>query len=161
MAKDFKYVVLASFWPYKDKEDVFAHDLDTVVRQIVDAGAIPVVFEDNPYFTTDLSQCILFKKRGWASPEKNCNIPRSFVSEAQMSMDKVIDSIKTKYPQTIVIDPKLVMCNATECATYLGNIALYKDANHINSKASALLADRYLANQGNPFAQKTFLASFK
>jgi peptidoglycan/LPS O-acetylase OafA/YrhL len=161
MAKDFKYVVLASFWPYKDKEDTFAHDLDTVVKQIVGAGAIPVIFEDNPYFTTDLSQCILFKKRGWASPDKDCNIPRSFVSDAQMSMDKVIASIKTKYPQAIVIDPKLVMCNATECATYIGNIALYKDANHINSKASALLADRYLANQGNPFAQKAFLASYK
>jgi peptidoglycan/LPS O-acetylase OafA/YrhL len=151
MAGDFKYVVLASFWPYKGKEDLFKKDLATVVKKIIDAGAIPVIFKDNPYFDVDLSQCILFKKRGWVSADKNCNIPNSFVNEAQVAMDTVIDSIKAAHPSIIVIDPKAVMCNAIECATYIENIALYKDANHINTKAATLLANRYLALKGNPF----------
>jgi peptidoglycan/LPS O-acetylase OafA/YrhL len=156
MAGDFKYVVLASFWPYKGKEDIFKHDLDAVVKKIVASGATPVIFKDNPYYEVDLSQCILFKKRGWVSEDKNCNIPSSFVNETQVAMNTVIDSIKAAYPSTIVIDPKVVMCNATECATYIENIALYKDANHINSKASTLLADRYIAVNGNPFKPSTF-----
>lgn len=156
MAGDFKYVVFASFWPYKGKEPVFKQDLETVVKKIVSAGAIPVIFKDNPYYDVDLSQCILFKKRGWFSADKNCNIPASFVSETQVAMNTVIDAVKAAYPTTIVIDPKIVMCNATECATYIENIALYKDANHINSKAATLLADRYMAINGNPLKSNTF-----
>ena len=156
MAGDFKYVVIASFWPYKGKEPIFKKDLETVVKKIVSSGAVPVIFKDNPYYETDLSQCILFKKRGWFSANKNCNIPSGFVSEAQVAMDTVIDSIKAAYPTTIIIDPKVVMCNATECATYIENIALYKDANHINAKAATLLADRYMAINGNPFKSNTF-----
>jgi hypothetical protein len=150
MAGDFKYVALASFWPYKGKEDLFKADLETVVNKIIKAGAIPVIFKDNPYYEVDLSQCILFKKRGWVSPDKNCNIPTSFVNESQVKMNAVIDAIHNIYPTSIVIDPKAVMCNANECATYIENVALYKDANHINSKAATLLADRYIALEGNP-----------
>jgi len=123
-----------------------------VVQKIVAAGATPVIFKDNPNFEPDLSQCVLFKKRGWIDAGKNCNIPYSFVSETQDSMNRVIDATKLKYPTTIVIDPKLVMCNEVECATSIGNTALYKDANHINTKAAIVLAERYLTLRGNPFA---------
>jgi peptidoglycan/LPS O-acetylase OafA/YrhL len=151
MAGDFKYVVIASFWPYEGKEDIFKKDLQAVVKKITSSGAIPVIFKDNPYYNVDLSQCILFKKRGWISPDKDCNIPNSFVNKTQVAMNTVIDSIKVSYPSTIIIDPKAVMCNAIECATYIENIALYKDANHINTKAAILLAERYIALKGNPF----------
>ncbi|MGZ3158660.1 MAG: acyltransferase family protein [Burkholderiaceae bacterium] len=156
MAGDFKYVVLASFWPYKDKEGVFKQDLEAVVKKIISSGATPVIFKDNPYFDSDLSQCILFKKRGWITSDKNCNIPTSFVSNTQVKMNAVIDLIKATYPSTIVIDPKIVMCNERECATYIENVALYKDRNHINSKASTLLAERYMAAKGNPLRSGTF-----
>jgi hypothetical protein len=59
---------------------------------------------------------------------------------------------KLEYPGTIVIDPKVVMCVAVECTTSIGNIALYKDANHINMKAAVVIAERYLSVRGNPFA---------
>lgn len=151
MAGDFKYVALASSWSYKGKENFFNAQLESVVQSIITAGAIPVVFKDNPYYESDLSQCVLFKRRGWVGADKNCSIPYSFVSATQGSMNQVIDQIKLRHPQIIVIDPKIVMCSASECATYIGNIALYKDANHINAKASALLAQRYLQLKGNPF----------
>jgi hypothetical protein len=67
-------------------------------------------------------------------------------------MIKVIDATKLKYARTIVIDPKVVMCNAVECTTSIGNTALYKDANRINTKAAVVLAERYLSVRGNPFA---------
>jgi peptidoglycan/LPS O-acetylase OafA/YrhL len=156
MAGSFKYVVIASFWPYQGNEKGFESDLENVVKSISASGAIPVIFKDNPYYSRDLSQCILFKKRGWISMDTNCNIPYSYVNETQVSMNKVIDSIQGKYPYVIVIDPKSVMCNDKECATYIGNIALYKDANHINSKAAALLAEQYLATKGNPFNHSKF-----
>ncbi len=151
MAGQFKFVVLASFWAYKGKEEAFEKRLESAVKKIIAAGATPVIFKDNPYYEPDLSQCVLFKKRGWIDPDKNCNIPYNFVSITQGSMDQVIDAVKRKHPQTVVVDPKAVMCDASECATSVGNTALYKDANHINTKAAVLLAQRYLVLKGNPF----------
>lgn len=151
MAGHFRFVVLASFWPYKGKEEFFENRLKQVVEKILDAGAIPVLFKDNPHYESDLSQCILFKRRGWFDADKNCNIPYRFVTDAQGAMDHAIDAVKRKYPKILVIDPKDVMCNESECATFIGNTALYKDANHINSKAAILLAENYLIANGNPF----------
>jgi peptidoglycan/LPS O-acetylase OafA/YrhL len=151
MAGKFRFVVIASFWSYKGREPLFQKKLELVIRKIIAAGATPVIFKDNPYYEPDLSQCILFQKRGWQATERNCSIPYGFVYETQGSMNKVIDAVKSRYPRMIVIDPKIVMCNAVECATNIGNTALYKDANHINLKAALLLAERYREVAGNPF----------
>ena len=152
LAGNFRFVAVASFWDYKGREALFDSRLDTVVRSIVAAGATPVLFKDNPFYSTDLSQCVLFRQRGWTDPGRDCNIPYRFVSDSQDSMNAVIDRIQRRYPQTVVVDPRAVMCNTAECLTSIGNIALYKDANHINAKAAVLLAQRYMAAKGNPFA---------
>lgn len=152
MAGNFRYVVLASSWSYKGQEDLFEKKMDIAIQKILLAGATPVIFKDNPRYDADLSQCVLFKKRGWVSAEKNCNIPYKYVRDSQDSMNQVIDRIKLRHSQIIVIDPKVVMCDLIECATSIGNIALYKDNNHLNTKAASLLAERYLALKGNPLA---------
>jgi len=143
--------VIAGAWRYKGKEAEFEKKLATVIEKIEQAGATPIVFKDNPYHEPDLSQCVLFKKRGWIGADKNCNIPYTYVEDVQGSMNATIDKIKFKHPHVIVIEPQLVMCNASECATSIANTALYKDAEHINSKAAKLLAMHYVDVKGNPF----------
>jgi hypothetical protein len=152
MASDFKFVVLAASWSYRGQEQEFERGLADVVEKIERAGATPVVFKDNPSYTTDISQCILRKKRGWISVDTNCNMPRREIEERQGSMDRVIDRVAQAHPNMLVVDPKMAMCNADECETYIGNTALYKDSNHINAKAATLLAERYLALDGNIFS---------
>lgn len=154
-ASDFKFVVIAGSWDYKGKEAAFENNLATVIEKIERAGATPVVFKDNPYHEPDLSQCVLFKKRGWIAADKNCNIPYAYVEDTQGSMNAVIDKIKFRYPQLVVIEPQLVMCNASECTTSIANTALYKDANHLNAKAARMLAMNYVGVKGNPFLKQT------
>ncbi len=152
MAGNFKYVVMAGFWasePWRDLEKEMMY----AVGKVVAAGAIPVIFKDNPYYEPDLSQCILHRTRGWIPKDKNCNIPYSFVTKSQSATDHIIDKVKAAYPQVRIVDPKRVMCGTTECATYYSNIALYKDENHLNTKASQLLGDQYLAHVGNPLRE--------
>lgn len=150
MAGNFKYVVLAGFWASEPDRDL-RKELDVAIAKIVDAGATPVIFKDNPYYEPDLSRCILYRKRGWIGPEKNCNIPYGFVAQTQHDVDRIIDEVKQKHPKTLIVDPKQVMCSTSECVTYIGNTALYKDANHINAKGASLLGERYAFQQGNPF----------
>jgi peptidoglycan/LPS O-acetylase OafA/YrhL len=155
LAGQFKYVVLAGFWSGDAHRADLNSDLESgltrMVREIIRAGATPVVFKDNPHHERDLSQCVLHRKRGWISQDQNCNIPYSFVAQTQGAIDDIIDKVKLRYPQTVIVDPKRIMCNSDECVTYISNTAIYKDANHINTKAAKLLGEQYIARVGNPF----------
>jgi peptidoglycan/LPS O-acetylase OafA/YrhL len=152
MAHDFRYVVIAASWNYRGRETEFERDLSEVVMAVERAGAIAVIFKDNPDYQSDVSQCILRKRRGWIEADTNCNMPRREIEERQGSMDRTIDAVRSAHPHVLVVDPKDVMCTSDECETYIGNVALYKDSNHINAKAATLLAERYSSLKGNIFA---------
>jgi hypothetical protein len=151
LAGQFKYVVLAGFWS-SEMDGNLEHRMLATVEKIVAAGAVPVVFKDNPSYEPDLSRCILYRKRGWIGPEVNCNIPYSAVAKTQAWPDRVIEQVKSRFPQVVVVDPKRVMCNDKECATFIANTALYKDGNHLNAKAAQMLAEKYISDEGNPFS---------
>jgi len=143
------YVVLAGFWasePERDLEKEMRHVVDAIVA----AGATPVVFKDNPFHEPDLSRCILYRKRGWIDAGADCHIPYRAAADAQAEYDAIIDRLQGAYPDTIVIDPKRVMCNDTECLTWEANVALYKDSNHLNARAAQLIGDWYISRVGNP-----------
>jgi peptidoglycan/LPS O-acetylase OafA/YrhL len=150
---NFDYVVLAGFWASEPERDL-EKELRHVVGTIVKTGATPVIFKDNPFHEPDLSRCVLYKKRGWTDPGANCHIPRQMAFEAQAEYDAIIDRMQAAFPKTMVIDPKRIMCDGTECVTHVGNTALYKDSNHINTRAAQLLGDWYIARVGNPLASK-------
>lgn len=147
----FDYVLLSGFWASEPERDL-ENELRYVVEQVVQAGAVPVIFKDNAFHEPDLSRCVLYRKRGWNRPEDNCNIPYQYVVETQAAYDAIVDRMKKAYPSTLVIDPRRVMCWSGECMTYIGNVALYKDSNHINAKASQLLGDLYIEQEGNPLS---------
>jgi len=155
LSRNYKFVVLAGFWadkPYQNLE----RDLKNAISKIRGAGAIPVVFKDNAFFEPDPSKCILYKKRGWIPEDKNCHIPYDFVLKTQGPIDAIIDRVKEADPAVVVVDPKKIMCTPSECLTYIGNMALYKDANHINAKAAYFLGEKYRVNVSNPFMQVQF-----
>jgi peptidoglycan/LPS O-acetylase OafA/YrhL len=152
LAFQFRYVVLSGRWQYKGSEALFAARLREVARQVAAAGATLVVFKDDPSVPRDLSRCVLFRKRGWIAAASDCDMSYTEVLDEQGSMDRVIDALQRRQPQLLVIDPKRVMCDARRCLTAIGNIALYKDANHLNARAAGLLGQRYLAAVGNPLA---------
>jgi peptidoglycan/LPS O-acetylase OafA/YrhL len=154
MAPRYRYVALATFWQYKGREPLFARRLGAALGQIAAAGAIPVIFKDNPSLDQDLSRCVLFRRRGWIAPGADCDMAAPAVAARQGSMDAVIDDLQRRFPQTVVIDLKQVMCDTRICRTSIGNVALYKDANHINLKAAELLAQRYMESVGNPLARQ-------
>lgn len=78
-------------------------------------------------------------------------MPLHEVQAIQGRMDATIDRAVARHAGSRVVEPKKVMCNESECLTYEGDVAYYRDANHINSQAATLLGRRYLQEQGNPF----------
>jgi hypothetical protein len=149
LASNYKYVVIAGSWVSEPNEKNLEKSFDIVVSKITKAGATPVIFKDTPAFEKDLSQCVLWKRRDWIPQQSYCNIPASSVEKDNGPADRIIDHVRSIYPQTIVIDPKNLMCDTKECVTSIDNIALYKDSNHINLKAAELLGNRFISQQGN------------
>ncbi|MGJ7918464.1 acyltransferase family protein [Massilia sp. LXY-6] len=150
LSSHYKYVVLGGSWAGMPAD--FEQHLRQVVQIIQQAGATPVIMKDNASYEQNLSQCILHRTRGWIPQNTNCNIPYGFVENTQGPPDRIIDRVKsTTRQQVIVVDPKMVMCNSTECLTYIGNMAIYKDSNHINTKAAKFLGVQYAMKVENPF----------
>jgi hypothetical protein len=155
LAGNYRYVVLAGFWSNNPRSYSMAADMAAVIQAVIAAGSTPVVFKDNAYYEPDRSHCILHKRRGWIAESQDCSIPLGFMEKTQGPVDRAIDGIQARHPELLVVDPKRIMCNSQECVTYMGNMALYKDGNHINSKASAMLSTEYIERIGNPFQSGT------
>jgi len=150
LASHFDYVALAGFWasePGRPLEQELARAVDAIVA----AGARPVIFKDVPFHEPDLSRCILHRARGWVDARTNCHIPAATAAAGQARYDAIVERMQARHPQSIVIDPKRVLCDREECITHTAGIALYKDSNHLNLRAAQLLGEWYLARVGNPF----------
>jgi hypothetical protein len=85
-------------------------------------------------------------------PGADCHIPFKSAADAQSEYDAIVDRMKAAHPKTIIIDPKRIMCDEKECITYTANTALYKDSNHLNTRASQMLGEWYISRLGNPLA---------
>jgi peptidoglycan/LPS O-acetylase OafA/YrhL len=148
LARDFRFVIVAGYW------GSVGTNLESGLSQTIDAisaaGAIPVVFRDTPRSDRDLSQCVVYRARGWLPSTTDCNIPYAEVLRKQAAENQVIDRIKAQHPTMIVIDPRTILCNATECLTEIDGLAVFRDSNHINEKAARDMAMRYMAVSGNP-----------
>ena len=151
LAPHFRFVALGGWWESAPRGE-FEADLLATVGRIVAARAIPIIFRDTPRFQRDMSQCVLRKARGWVPPETNCNIPYGEVLARQAPADEAVDRVRAKYPQLIIIDLKDLLCNASECTSQLGNLAVYMDAHHLNVQAAHALGISYLRSHRNPFA---------
>lgn len=141
-----KYVFIASSWfgyLQKYKDDVRA---DFVLRGMLDtlkelrlAGAEKVYF-----FTTvarperDLSHCYL-KELSYSSG--GCDFR---LSDKQSKWLENVKSELVKLSYVTVIDLNDLICSNSVCKTYLNEIPLYRDGNHLNKYGSEELAKLYI-----------------
>ncbi|HZX26991.1 MAG TPA: acyltransferase family protein [Telluria sp.] len=155
LAGRFRYVVLGTLWKYQGQEGQFARRLERVTARIAQAGAVPVLFKTAPWTYSDHSRCVLHRARGWIASDTPCTLDRADVDRAIGRMDAVLDALARRHPGVLVIDPKPLTCSGGRCATNIGQLALYKDANHLNAPAARVLGEQYAARFGNPFRPVT------
>ena len=150
LASSYQYVVLGGRWQVGNDPSAWTKELARVVRRVVNAGAIPLVFKDNPISRRDLSQCVLRKARGWVPTAHDCELALADVEHFNGPADRAIDDVAKQFPAMRVVDLKLLMCDSASCKTSRGNTAYYRDTDHINVKAAQLLGEAWLHEKGNP-----------
>jgi hypothetical protein len=146
--QNYHIVILAGAW--NGKLNLNQKNLVQAVQRTIEAGAIPVLVKDVPLSDIDRSKCAFRQKIGWLKSANDCRIPPETHARSAGAANQIIDEIAEAFPETRVIDITRLLCDPMGCKTYIENIAIYRDSNHLNATASRLLGEKYLNLFGNP-----------
>jgi peptidoglycan/LPS O-acetylase OafA/YrhL len=147
----YRYVILASKWSARSELPGFEDRIIGIIKAIRNSGAIPIVVMEVPNTEKDLSRCQLYVDRRWISDKTDCTLFEVDVKLVQQKQNTVFEFLKNSYPDVIFVDPKLILCKESKCATAIAGLAVYRDKNHLNSIASELLGKEYFTKYGNIF----------
>lgn len=158
--QSFDYVVLAASWPgiktkrlfleervYDNeiKEALLREKLLATIGAVVSAGAIPVVIEDIHYLNGKDPKCPI--KKQLFNSSLDCQV----IQEPNVFFSNLVLSIKSVYPQLIVMKPRDLICDGSLCEMFAGDIPLFRDDDHLNEMGAKLMGQLYLDAHDNPF----------
>lgn len=124
----------------------FSDGLDKAIKLILKNGATPILIQDNPKLQNIDINCNLRTR----TPKEKC-----FFSYQQHEQDfkdwlKVLKLLQGKYPQLIILDFTTIICPDKVCYSYLNNVPLYRDSQHLTYSGSTEIGQQYLKKYGNP-----------
>lgn len=130
--------------------------LEQMIRLIIASGARPVILEET-FVNPDDNACFYQSIKRRTKPNENyeadfCSVPM-MLSDRQQAAQKSLRSLKERYPNLIVIDPKRVQCSDDLCLAAIQGIPIFSYGGHISDFASTQLGLRYLHVFGNPFSK--------
>ncbi|MCB4360182.1 acyltransferase family protein [Quatrionicoccus australiensis] len=94
------------------------------------------LFEDVPELGFHIEECqvrpfsITHKKR------EPCALPFAEVSQRQRQYHRIVTRVQEKFPNLLVFDPKLNLCDATSCFGMKNHAPLYVDGDHLSRQGS-------------------------
>ena len=158
----FKYIILGGFFPHnserntyslstenpkpEESHQLFILGLNSAIKLIIENNAIPIIINDNPILQGVDVNCHLRTN----IPEKKCLFPRQAHDQDFKDWIKNLESLKIKYPQLIVLDFTSIICSKTSCYSYLNDVPLYRDNQHLTYAGSNEIGREYLKKYGNP-----------
>ncbi len=166
----FDYILMAASWPGANTRRIFAPErlvddqkikqvlqqkLDKTIQGIIASGAIPVIIEDIPTLEGKHPKCPI--KQRLFNADLNCDIKYT----TNILFLDLINSLKKKHTQLIVVSPHKTMCNNDNCTMILSDIPLYRDEDHLNEIGSTILADLFLQKNKKPFKNKIVVSDIK
>jgi peptidoglycan/LPS O-acetylase OafA/YrhL len=166
----YDYVVLAGYWALADmKADRYFFtsehwpELDAPstqaslaaafregIQRIVDAGAIPVIIQDNPTAPDQLFQCS--RRKLLPFYDEPCTFSDNVLTQQQGTRRALFAELADAFPSLQFIDPNALICADGTCTTELDGLPIYRDDDHLNRMGSEYLGQRYLEVFGNPFS---------
>lgn len=166
----FQYVILGQRWSsylgdqvMADPQGVrsaelsrvrFKNALEQALQIIIKSGARPVIFEES--FSDPINGDNLCFYRGIKMHQtkfEQCNIGVS-QGENNPEMHEILRQLQEKFPELIVIDPKIVQCPNGVCPASMDGLPIYEVTSHLNDFASYKMGRDYLKIKGNPFKMR-------
>jgi len=151
----YKYVFLGQRWiGYPESE---LELLEPTIAAIINSGAIPVLLEPIAENGTNASKCFFRHIKLRESYRDECTISadNDFAREKKQFVDELIERVRRRHPELIVVDPKVVQCDARKCQTVIDGIPIYSDLHHLTDFGAETLAARLLRRSGNPLSVRS------
>lgn len=157
MGGQYRYVILAAQWPMLEEsgsargggERNFGDEIRALLSAVEGAGATPVIFDDMPNLGHVDPKCPLRTLAFGA--DLDCR----FREKPNPGFSALLDTLAQEFAGLIVVRPAGLICTDHSCESQLGNIPLYRDADHLNRHGSVALGRRYLSMHRNPFARSS------
>ncbi|NOU49144.1 acyltransferase [Pseudoalteromonas sp. JBTF-M23] len=150
-----RYVFLAGAWAgytqgnllskyEQNKIAALNETIEITLNQLIAAGIYPIVIEMLPRQKVDNSRCFLKVHANRTSDElEDCRV--SATSAAFPDISNAFAFLKDKYTeQASFVSVESIFCEGSDCPTYLNNIPIYRDNNHLNLLGSIELGKRFI-----------------
>lgn len=163
----FDFVILAGHWPTFNRyayvhesgskieksqfKSYFQQKLTETIQHIQDTGAKVILVKDTASDGSGGPKCPI-KSRAF-NMELNCNNESNRILTRDIMINEIFAEIKFQIPNIKIIDPKIVMCDQTNCFSHLEGVPLFLDKNHLNDAGSRIIAKQYLEVAESPFSQ--------
>ncbi|MDR2884881.1 MAG: acyltransferase [Deferribacteraceae bacterium] len=162
-AKKYRVVILGGVWPRHAKvlKERFAPMLEETVQTIVASGAKPI-FINNNYDAGIYSTSTKLKLSNqgvcaslhitFPAIFNQCDFTDdTFDLPGNMLVLEVLNNLKAKYSELMIIDLHDIQCKDGICATEIDGYPIYLDnAGHITNYASYRFGEMFLATNENP-----------
>ncbi len=162
----FDYVLLAGYWPtlngyvYVFQNDdkpinrsdflaIFVDKLSKTIERIEQTGARAVLVKDVAPNGHASPKCEI--KRLLFNKDLVCDIEKKKVDIRDTMINEVFANLAKEYPNLLILDPKVAMCDEDYCYSFLDQTPLFLDNSHLNEEGSRVLGRRYMELSGNPF----------
>ena len=146
----FEHIILGANWdnPLYATPDQLNHGpLIDAIQRIVDAGKKVTVILSLPATNPiHLHKMKLAKGSDFVFFD---DIDYS-VRQPPRGSNHIITIMKSRFPSISFIDLQDVMCEKGRCDLILNDTILYRNSNHFNTSGAAMVAQKYLAEKGNP-----------
>ncbi len=81
--------------------------------------------------------------------EGQCAMPRIIYDSLRSEVFAIIDSVRSRRPNTAIVDPTNYFCDQTQCAVRRNQLVLFDDDEHISRRAARGFAAWWLPPHGN------------
>ena len=135
------------------KTRLYEEGLERFVSQLIGGGKSLYLLRDIPEFPFYPRDCLdaklplrtLLRRE---SLQLDCRLKLSDVLVRQSSYEQILNRLKTRHPELIIIDPKTALCTNGVCALTVGDILIYRDSHHLSHRGSRWLVRRLLSDLG-------------
>lgn len=161
----YKFVIMGGFYPHNFERNIYTTQgnnistleshknfllgLENSIRFINNNHSTPVIINDNPILQEINPNCNLIVK----NPRKNCfySIHIHIKDTQQWNYD--LKKLKEKYTDLIIIDFNKIICKNNKCYSFINNIPLYRDNQHLTYSGSYQIGIEYLKKYPNPLTE--------
>ena len=130
-----------------DASEVFEKALTDTVDLLLRKHKLVYVLRDVPELPFSPATCIV--RKFTFVHNQGCRASQAAYLEKDQRQRSIIDRLKARYPEIVILDPSAVLCDGNYCYAKKNGTLLYRDSDHLNYNGAAMVGKNFAAEFGS------------